>query len=131
MRRIIPLVFILLIASSNAAAAEFKSAVGFGTQYAGIIGWQGSLHHNRHSLRLGVGLLGLGVMYEYASYEKLSIGLQAVTVAFAAGFGAYANYHFTSTTRPGWVLGIDYIDSYSTWVEKQEAVLAFSVGYKF
>ena len=122
----------LLLATSNAQAAQFRSAAGFGLQYAGVVGWQGSLQAGDNNLYLSVGLLGLAAGYQYSMTDKLTIGLQGFAIGLASGGGINLNYHFSGTRSRGWMVGLDIFSARSTLNDsKTDRRGSISFGFVF
>ena len=126
------ILLVMYFASAAAAAAEFKSAVGFGTQFGGVLGWQGSAHSGNSKLHLSIGIFGASLGYNHSIKSNVSIGVQGFAIVFSEGAGLNANYYFTSTSTPGWMIGLDVYRIRTTFFNQvTNNRLLISVGYNF
>ncbi|MFK7996637.1 MAG: hypothetical protein AB8B87_21045 [Granulosicoccus sp.] len=124
----------------TAQVLDFRSEVGAGFQYGGAFGYQGSLYTHSSSLNVGVGFIGSTLGYEFAATDKISVGAQIYLIGvpfsdftFTGGRSVYENYHFSSVSTAGWVLGIDVFERGPQGDEEEgDNGGAFaSLGYRF
>ena len=127
---------------SNAKALELS--IGHGIQYSGLIGIQSALIRENHSFRGSIGLIGLGVGYDYFINDNVSLG-GSLTYTVRSIHSLNATYYFSGHTQKGFRLGIDIgqmkgdnikwptmgcCQSASTKSDPK-TIAWFSVGYKF
>ncbi|MGK0411429.1 MAG: hypothetical protein ACJASB_003632 [Shewanella psychromarinicola] len=61
---------LLLPLSSSLSATEITHSMGIGLQYSGPIGYQVTVDNNKHRFRGAIGLVGMGVGYDYFIQPK-------------------------------------------------------------
>ena len=108
------LLILCLVFSGSAMASQFKSRVGAGLQYGGLIGWQGSYNPGNNSIRFALGYAGFAYGYDRYIGDSYSLGLQAFGNQSVIGFGLNANYFPNTRHNPGWVFGVDVFTGYDT-----------------
>lgn len=127
--RVCLIALLILFVSTGSASSEFRSSAGFGIQFGGIIGWQGSVRSGDNNLRFAVGVPRLSVGYDRFIKNRYSIGLQGFILPVAGGVGVNINYYFSDVDLPGWMLGLDLSRTTAFGEESTNAVLSF--GYRF
>jgi len=86
--------------------------------------------HHRHRGSFTVGLPSVGLGYDYAVTDKVSIGASVFAITLAQGGSLNINYHYTSAFTRGWMVGLDLFESRIA-IGDTKAVGAFiSVGFK-
>jgi len=102
-------VALLLAGYTNGHSADRKSAAGFGLQYGGGFGWQGSLVSGRHRRSLGLGFIGASLGYDYQLNDRISVGIATYLSGLYLGVGAgiRAHYYPNGTFSTGWSFGFD------------------------
>lgn len=122
--------FVFVIFSSP-AMAEFDNSIGFGVQYAGIFGWQGSWTEDNVHARVAFGLAGATAGVDVNLDQHSSIGATFGVIAFAEVTAVNFNFYPESYTR-GWRVGLE-LGSYriNTFGEKSESFASLGFGYSF
>lgn len=106
--------FFMSLAPAPAQAAEFKSSVGVGLQFGGLVGWQGSLHYGQNKFRGSFGLAGTAWGYDRYFGSHYSVGAQIFGNQFRIGGGLSVNYYLSQQLEPGFVFGLDLYRGAST-----------------
>ena len=124
-----------LLSNPGFASAEIKHAVGAGVQYAGIFGYQASVQSGKSNFRLGLGILGVSVGYDYFITPKIALGAQTFGIAFTTGYALNLNYYFSQTPSASWMLGVD-VGKYNqeNWFGEDypaRTAVLISAGYRF
>lgn len=122
--------FVFVIFSSP-AMAEFDNSIGFGVQYAGLFGWQGSWTEDNVHARIALGLVGATAGIDVNLDQHASIGATFGAVALAEVAAMNFNFYPESYTR-GWRIGFE-LGSYktNTFGEKSDSFTSLSFGYSF
>ncbi len=127
-------VFILAV-FSNSANANTKHSIGFGVQYAGLIGYQFNMPLEHGSWRTGIGIFGISTGYDHILSSKVSLGVQGFFTMFGDGGGINLNYHFSNVRSSGWMLGWDVYAAQSDLSRVAKSTYKgftfLSFGYKF
>ncbi len=125
---------ILLVALCSPAAswAEFKSSVGLGLQFGGVIGWQGALQSENHKLYLSVGAPGISIGYGFLPHNKVSVGVNSFATLLALGYGTFLNFHFRGHQRSGFLVGFDLFQAALFDSDDLDEIrYSISLGYTF
>lgn len=124
-------------------AAEYS--FGHGIQYSGLAGIQVASKHDNHNFRASVGIIGLGIGYDYFLNDQFSIGGSTFR-GFEDGASLNLNYYPSGYDQGKWILGLDIgqvKDGLSTGLsafngcivecdkDKTRNIMWLSVGYKF
>jgi hypothetical protein len=132
------LLVLCLLFTSSLRAADLNHAVGFGLQYAGLVGYQISTKQDVHRFRGALGLIGIGAGYDYFLSPGWSLGVtytETVRSIYSVNINYYANSatkgfnfgldlgHMSSETASGG--GFTYIDGES------KNIVWLSIGYAF
>ncbi len=112
-----------LTGSLPAIAGNFNNSVGFGSQYGGIIGWQGGYSFGNNNIHIGLGYVGIAYGYSRYIGENLSLGLQAFSNQYRIGSALNLNYYFDGVKQPGWMLGVELYRGFDTLEFTAEFVL--------
>ena len=92
----------------NAYTMDYSFSTGGGFQYGGLIGAQGSAYEDAHRFRAAIGLIGIGIGYDYLLSENLSIGITGGgMVPFKDAKLLSLNYFFSGNYKEGWQIGLD------------------------
>lgn len=126
--RITSLVFALLLCSTQLQAADFKNASGFGYQYGGLAGWQGSILSESNRYRFGIGYTGFALGWDRLFSDNISLGFQGFGNQDKVGAGLSLNYYLGTHWGTGWVAGIDVYRGYETGEFVFELVTDFFFG---
>ncbi|MFT5543797.1 MAG: hypothetical protein ACI97K_002775 [Glaciecola sp.] len=134
----------ITIFTTVAKAAEFS--LGHGIQYSGLAGIQVASKGDNHNFRASVGIIGLGIGYDYFLNDQFSIG-GSTFVGFEDGTALNFNYYPSGYDQGRWMLGLDIgrvkegigfpsmavgcIIDCQQEKEKTSTIAWFSVGYKF
>jgi len=127
----------LLLLSSSLSAAEINHSMGIGLQYSGLVGYQISMDNNNHRFRGAIGLVGIGVGYDYFIHPSWSIGM-SLTETVRTVYSVNINY-YSNTANDGFKFGLDLGhmpdsgdpgDSFF-YIEGRKDVIWLSVGYTF
>lgn len=95
----------------SASWAEFKSTVGLGLQFGGVIGWQGAVQSKHHKLYLSLGAPGLSAGYAFLPANKVSVGVNGFVTLLGGGQGLFLDFHFSGHQRSGWLVGVEIFQS--------------------
>ena len=98
---------VVLLMSARAESAEFKSSLGIGIQFGGVIGWQGSIRAGNSIFRVALGAVGLSAGYDHFVTDSVSLGVQGFIIGLGGGVGINANYYFAQPDVSGWIVGLD------------------------
>ncbi len=119
MRSFLLFATLFIIGSSNVYSSEFRAAIGFGFQYGGVFGWQGSIVEDRQRGSIGIGIVGASIGYDYKLNEKFSVG--TAVSATSLGLGGWSagtlrlHYYLDGTFKTGWVYGLEVFRTFNTW----------------
>lgn len=94
-----------LLFTNSLRAAETNHAIGLGLQYAGIAGYQLSTKRDEHRFRGAIGIMGIGLGYDYFLSPKWSLG-GTYTNSLRTVYSVNINYYFNTPTE-GFNLGLD------------------------
>ena len=118
--------------------SKFKTGLGVGLQFGGLIGGQIGYVVDDHKTYVSVGAGALGVGYNYALSNDFSVGanfsLLIPGMAIAAGASVNVNYHFGTAHQNGWMVGFDIgrIDRLAGFDDESSMNIVFiSGGYIF
>lgn len=117
---------------SSPGVAEFDNSIGFGVQYAGVFGWQGSWTENNVHTRIAFGLLGAIAGIDVDIDERITMGgsYGAIGIAEVAAFNV--NYYPGGRYTEGWRVGVDVgTAEVSVFGEDSESFACISFGYSF
>ncbi len=102
------IISLLLLVSNCVYASDFSYSVGGGFQYGSIIGIQGAIHNKTHRLRAALGIIGIGVGYDYKFAERFSVGVTGGEIFPFHQIGVISlNYYSQGKFDKGWQAGID------------------------
>lgn len=112
--------------------AEFDNSIGFGVQYAGIFGWQGSWTEENVHARIALGLIGLTAGVDVNMDQHTSVGATFGAIGLAKFNALNLNYYPGGQYTQGWRVGLD-IGAFEmhTFGEKKESFASISFGYSF
>lgn len=124
--------FMLLLGTSECSAYEYANSVGFGLQYGGIIGWQGSISEDNLHGRVAVGLVGLSLGGDLDLNKYFSVGATATTIGIAKFTSLNLNYYPGGRYTSGWRVGLDFgFGASNIDDEDRGSFVAASFGYSF
>lgn len=103
----LPITLFLLSLSGFTYSAEFDNSIGFGLQYAGIFGWQGSLSEDNIHGRLAIGVIGVSLGVDANINDHVSLGGTFGTFGLASHRSINLNYYPSGVYTQGWRLGAD------------------------
>lgn len=124
----------LLLFLSVGNASGYRSSLGAGIQYGGVVGYQGSYTIHKTKLRLSLGYIGGVVGVEQLIGDHFGIGIQSGLVIAGIGVLGFANYYFTSNKSPGWNIGVETCISCVAILSDgttRRGGVAISLGYTF
>ncbi len=101
------LLAILLWPTTALADVRFPHSIGGGTQYGGIIGWQGRLSGERIHGRLALGWLGGSAGVDVVASEHFLLGLTRTEVIFFSLTGVSFTYVPGGDYAKGWRFALD------------------------
>ena len=124
----------LILFLSVGNANGYRSSLGAGIQYGGVVGYQGSYTIHQTKLRFSLGYIGGVIGLEQLIGDHFGIGIQSGLVI--AGFGtlAFANYYFTSNKSSSWNIGVETCISCQAILSDGATLrggVAISLGYTF
>jgi len=129
------LIFSLLFTHSL-RATEINHTIGFGLQYAGVVGYQISAKNDVHRFRGALGLVGLSIGYDYFLSPKWSLGA-TYTETLRTIYSLNINYYANKLTE-GFNFGVDLgsmpeddIVLFNVNRVDRRNFIFFSVGYVF
>jgi hypothetical protein len=126
-------IFLVCLWFSNFCfSTEFDNAIGFGVQYGGLIGWQGSVSDENFHGRIAIGLVGLTVGGDVNINDYISLGATTGSIAVASVNSLNINYYPSGKYTEGWRLCLD-VGTAKTHVygEDSGSFTAISIGYSF
>jgi hypothetical protein len=124
---VIPLLFCI-----NSQATELDNSLGFGFQYGGILGWQGSVTENNLHARFALGLVGASVGADVDINKYTSVGVTVSRVTIADVKALSLNYYISGKYTEGWRVGLDVGSATNGDIESNEGdFVAVSFGYSF
>jgi len=134
--KFLTIVLMCVAITNNVAFADSRYSVGFGAQFGGLVGFQGSNLMSRSSLRWSLGVMGIATAYDRFVTEKITAGAMGFFTIFGEGAGLSLNYHFTGIREAGWYLGWDVYAAKSdlSSASRRNNYNSFtfiSFGYKF
>ena len=143
--RLIILLFLSLLSTFSKASdnnsnffSDIHYTIGGGLQFGGLFGAQFDFNNGTHKGYLSIGLGGAGVGYDFAVSDNISIGVNYtglfIFFSFATAATVNINYHFGSTFKRGWVLGLDVgsLERIFGFDDNTRTNIGFiSVGYRF
>jgi hypothetical protein len=127
---------ISLLASFASQSKDFNHAAGTGLQYSGLVGYQISTTKQQNNFRASIGLVGVGVGYDYFVNENFSMGT-SLTLLFRNTASLNLNYYPKGFKQDSWRIGLDYgympADDHDSFFSstKDKEVVWFSIGYQF
>lgn len=126
-------VFLATLFFSGACfSVEFDNAVGFGIQYGGLLGWQGSASSDKLHGRIAIGLVGVAAGVDINVNEYVSLGATVGGIGFAAFKSINLNYYPEGKYTEGWRMGLDAGTADTTFFVKDKSnFVSISVGYSF
>ena len=118
-------------------AKEINHSVGIGLQYSGIFGYQISIDNVNHRFRGSIGLVGVGIGYDYFISPKWSLGV-TLTETIRTVHSININYYATSQIE-GFRFGLDLghmpnagDEGYGYFISEGSKNVVFAgVGYTF
>lgn len=125
-----------LLASFACQSKDLNHAVGSGLQYSGIVGYQVSTVDQQNNFRASIGLVGVGVGYDYFVNDKFSVGT-SLTLTIRPTGSLNFNYYPKGYKQDSWRIGLDYgympADDHNGFFSstKDNEIVWFSVGYQF
>lgn len=121
-----------ILFSGYCFSAEFDSSIGFGVQYGGILGWQGSVSEEKVHGRLSIGLIGAAVGADLDINNYASIGVTAGGVGIATFKAINLNYYVDGKYTEGWRIGLDAGTAETNVFGKDSgSFVSVSFGYSF
>lgn len=117
---------------ASPCVAEFNNSIGFGVQYAGVFGWQGSWTEDDVHTRIAFGLLGAmaGIDINIDEHTTLGASYGAIGIAEVAAFNV--NYYPGGNYTKGWRVGVDVgTAEVSVFGEDSESFASITFGYSF
>ncbi|RYG10427.1 MAG: hypothetical protein EOO07_22180 [Chitinophagaceae bacterium] len=129
----VPLILFLLFLSNFCFSAEFDNSIGFGLQYAGIFGWQGSLSENNIHGRLAIGVVGVSVGLDADVNDNFSVGGTIGSIGLASHRSINFNYYPGGVYTQGWRIGADIGTAVSELKDDDGKgnFVSISFGYSF
>ncbi len=121
-------IVILIIGISDGYSSERRSAAGFGTQYGGAFGWQGSIVNGPHRRSVGVGIIGASVGYDYKLGESISAGTSLSLFGDVILGTLRLQYYTRGTYKIGWAFGVDVF--LAATADSPGALFSIGYGYK-
>lgn len=117
---------------SSSAMAEFDNSIGFGVQYAGVFGWQGSWTEDNIHARIALGLVGATAGIDVNIDKHVSFGATFGALGIAELSSFNLNYYPGGQYTQGWRVGLD-VGTFKTNVfgEEKESFTSISFGYSF
>lgn len=116
---------------SSPCMAEFDNSIGFGVQYAGVFGWQGSWSEDDLHARIAIGLVGATAGVDVSIDQHASFGATFGAVGLARVSAFNFNYYPESYTR-GWRFGLEAgTMKTNVFGEDKESFVSISFGYSF
>lgn len=95
------------IFSTPCVGAQFDNSIGFGVQYAGVFGWQGSWTQDNAHTRIAFGALGATAGLDVDLNKYSSIGATLGVIGIARIQAVNLNYYPGGNYTKGWRVGID------------------------
>ena len=122
----------LILLSNFCFSAEFTNSVGFGFQYGGLMGWQGSISNENFHGRVAVGWIGLTVGADININEHISFGGTVGGVGIASIKAFNINYSPEGKYNKAWRMSLDFGKTEtSSFGKDSENFAAASIGYSF
>lgn len=130
--RFIHYFFLASVIFPSQCIAEFDNSIGFGVQYSGIFGWQGSWTEENVHARIALGLIGLTAGVDVNMDQHTSIGFTSGVIGLAQFNALNLNYYPGGQYTQGWRVGLD-VGRWNThfFDEKNESFASISFGYSF
>jgi hypothetical protein len=124
--------FTASIIFSSHCMAEFDNSIGFGVQYAGVFGWQGSWTQDNLHTRIALGLVGATAGVDVNLNEHISVGATLGAIALARVSAFNLNYYPNGQYTQSWRVGLD-VGTFRTNIlgENSEHFTSISFGYSF
>lgn len=128
-----PLFVFLLSLSGHSFSAEIENSIGFGLQYAGIFGWQGSISEDNVHARFALGVIGASFGLDASLNRYLSFGATLGSVGLASHRSLNFNYYPGGSYTQGWRLGADLGTASSELKDddRKGSFVSVSFGYAF